>query len=61
MSTTAVPPRPAFIDGPLRLYIGGQHVSTDDRMATIDPATGETLAEVPVASPASTWRSGSSS
>ena len=52
MSTTAVPPRPAFIDGPLRLYIGGQHVSTDDRMATIDPATGETLAEVPVASPA---------
>jgi len=52
MSTTAVPPRPAFLDGPLRLYIGGQHVSTDDRMATIDPATGETLAEVPVASPA---------
>jgi acyl-CoA reductase-like NAD-dependent aldehyde dehydrogenase len=52
MPTTAVPPRPAFLDGPLRLYIGGQHVSTDDRMATIDPATGETLAEVPVASPA---------
>jgi len=52
MSTTAVPPRPAFLDGPLRLYIGGQHVSTDDRMATVDPATGETLAEVPVASPA---------
>jgi acyl-CoA reductase-like NAD-dependent aldehyde dehydrogenase len=50
--STAVPPRPAFLDGPLRLYIGGQHVSTDDRMATIDPATGETLAEVPVASPA---------
>jgi acyl-CoA reductase-like NAD-dependent aldehyde dehydrogenase len=48
----AVPPRPAFLDGPLRLYIGGHHVSTDDRMATVDPATGETLAEFPVASPA---------
>src|SRR6202042_1240550 len=52
MTTPAVPSRPAFLDGPLRLYIGGQHVSTDDRMGTVDPAPGETLAEGPVASPA---------
>ena len=52
MSTTAVPQRPAFLDGPLQLYIGGQRVSTDERLATVNPATGETLAEVPVASPA---------
>jgi len=52
MSTSVVPQRPAFLDGPLRLYIGGRRVSTDARLATIDPATGETLAEVPVATPA---------
>jgi phenylacetaldehyde dehydrogenase len=52
MSTTAVPQRPAFLDGPLQLYIGGRRVSTDERLATVNPATGETLAEVPVASPA---------
>jgi phenylacetaldehyde dehydrogenase len=52
MLTTAVPQRPAFLDGPLQLYIGGRRVSTDERLATVNPATGETLAEVPVASPA---------
>ena len=52
MSTSVVPQRPAFLDGPLQLYIGGRHVSTDDRMATVDPATGEVLAEVPVATQA---------
>ena len=52
MSTTAVPRRPPFLDGPLQLYIGGRRVSTDERLATVNPATGETLAEVPVASPA---------
>jgi acyl-CoA reductase-like NAD-dependent aldehyde dehydrogenase len=41
--------RPVFLDGPLQLYIGGKRVTTGDRLATIDPATGETLAEVPVA------------
>jgi acyl-CoA reductase-like NAD-dependent aldehyde dehydrogenase len=44
--------RPAFLDGPLYLYIGGRRVSTADRLATVDPATGETLAEVPVATTA---------
>jgi len=44
--------RPAFLDGPLHLYIGGRRVSTADRLATVDPATGETLAEVPVATTA---------
>jgi phenylacetaldehyde dehydrogenase len=52
MSTSVVPQRPAFLDGPLRLYIGGRRVSTDGRLATVDPATGQTLAEVPLASPA---------
>ncbi len=52
MSTSVVPQRPAFLDGPLQLYIGGRRVSTDGRLATVDPATGETLAEVPVATPA---------
>ncbi len=52
MSTTALPQRPAFLDGPLHLYIGGRRVSTDQRLATVDPANGETLAEVPVATPA---------
>jgi phenylacetaldehyde dehydrogenase len=52
LSTSVVPQRPAFLDGPLRLYIGGRRVSTDGRLATVDPATGQTLAEVPLASPA---------
>jgi phenylacetaldehyde dehydrogenase len=52
LSTSVVPQRPAFLDGPLQLYIGGRRVSTGSRMATVDPATGETLAEVPVATPA---------
>jgi hypothetical protein len=56
MSTTAVPQRPAFLDGPLQLYIGGRHVSTDERLETVNPATGETLAEVPVASPSARRR-----
>jgi acyl-CoA reductase-like NAD-dependent aldehyde dehydrogenase len=52
MSATVAPQRPAFLDGPLQLYIGGRRISTDDRLATIDPATGETLAEVPLATSA---------
>jgi phenylacetaldehyde dehydrogenase len=52
MPPTGTPQRPAFLDGPLRLYIGGRHVSTDGRLATVDPATGETLAEVPLATTA---------
>jgi phenylacetaldehyde dehydrogenase len=52
MTSIAAPQRPAFLDGPLRLYIGGQRVSTGGWLATVDPATGDTIAEVPVATPA---------
>ncbi len=52
MPPTVAPQRPAFLDGPLQLYIGGRRVTTRDRLATVDPATGETLAEVPVATTA---------
>ena len=52
MPPTVAPQRPAFLDGPLQLYIGGRRVTTADRLATVDPATGETLAEVPVATTA---------
>jgi phenylacetaldehyde dehydrogenase len=49
MTGTVAGPRPGFLDGPLRLYIGGEFIDTEDRLTVLDPATGERLAEVPLA------------
>ncbi len=42
-------PQIDFLDQPMRLYIDGAFVETDEGMATINPATGETLATAPLA------------
>ena len=38
-----------FLKKPLRLFIGDEFSETENGLATINPATGETLAEAPVA------------
>jgi phenylacetaldehyde dehydrogenase len=38
-----------FLSKPLKLYIDGRWVETDEYFDTLDPATGERLAEVPLA------------
>src|SRR5438128_3011131 len=40
-----------FLRKPLRLYIDGQFVETDGSLTTLNPATGKTVAEAPLASP----------
>jgi acyl-CoA reductase-like NAD-dependent aldehyde dehydrogenase len=42
-------PQIDFLDQPLRLYIDGAFVETDEGLATVNPATGETLATAPLA------------
>jgi len=49
MATTISQPRIEFLNRPLRLYIEGAFVETSDSFATFNPATGATLAEVPLA------------
>jgi len=49
MATTISQPRIEFLNRPLRLYIEGAFVETSDSFATVNPATGATLAEVPLA------------
>jgi phenylacetaldehyde dehydrogenase len=49
MATTISEPRIEFLNRPLRLYIEGAFVETNDSFATVNPATGATLAEVPLA------------
>lgn len=49
MTGTVAEPRPSFVDGPLRLYIDGEFVGTEDRLTALNPATGEPLAEAPLA------------
>ena len=49
MATTISEPRIEFLHRPLRLYIEGAFVETNDSFATVNPATGATLAEVPLA------------
>ncbi len=46
---TTTEPRVDFLNRPLRLYIGGTFVETDGSLPTINPATGKTLAEAPLA------------
>jgi acyl-CoA reductase-like NAD-dependent aldehyde dehydrogenase len=49
MTDTVAESRPGFVDGPLRLYIDGEFVGTQDRLTVLNPATGEPLAEAPLA------------
>jgi acyl-CoA reductase-like NAD-dependent aldehyde dehydrogenase len=49
MASTISEPTIGFLDRPLRLYIDGAFVETDGSLATINPATGLTLAEAPLA------------
>ncbi len=43
-------PQLEFLDKPLRLYIDGAFLETDAGLASVNPATGKTLAEAPLAS-----------
>jgi acyl-CoA reductase-like NAD-dependent aldehyde dehydrogenase len=49
MASTITEPRLEFLGRPLRLYIDGAFVETEGSLATVNPATGETLAEAPLA------------
>jgi acyl-CoA reductase-like NAD-dependent aldehyde dehydrogenase len=49
MASTISEPRIEFLDRPLRLYIDGAFVETVGSLATVNPATGTTLAEAPLA------------
>jgi acyl-CoA reductase-like NAD-dependent aldehyde dehydrogenase len=49
MTGTVAEPRPGFLNGPLRLYIGGEFIDTEDRLTVLDPATGEPLAAASLA------------
>src|SRR5580658_6645857 len=49
---TVTLPRIKFLDDELRLFIDGQWVVTSGRFPTFNPATGEVLAEVPLATDA---------
>jgi phenylacetaldehyde dehydrogenase len=44
-------PKIPFLTEPLRLYIDGRFVETDRTLPTLNPATGEVLAEAPLATP----------
>jgi acyl-CoA reductase-like NAD-dependent aldehyde dehydrogenase len=50
MASTIEQPRIEFLDRPLRLYIDGAFVETEGVLASVNPATGRTLAEAPLAS-----------
>ncbi len=47
--STVTEPTIAFLQRPLRLYIDGAFVETEGSLASINPATGETLAMAPLA------------
>ena len=49
MASTISEPRIEFLGRPLRLYIDGAFVETEGSLATVNPATGEILAEAPLA------------
>jgi acyl-CoA reductase-like NAD-dependent aldehyde dehydrogenase len=49
MQTTSTQPRIDFLERPLRLYIGGEFVQTQGSLETVNPATGATLAQAPLA------------
>ena len=49
MLNASTHPRIEFLEKPLRLYIGGEFVQTEGTLPTINPATGDTLAQAPLA------------
>ncbi|MGZ4152163.1 MAG: aldehyde dehydrogenase family protein [Actinomycetota bacterium] len=49
MASTIAQPRIDFLDRPLRLYIDGAFVQTEGSLASVNPATGRTLADAPLA------------
>src|SRR4051812_49724130 len=50
MASTETQPRIAFLEEPMRLYIDGVFVETDEGLPSLNPATGAQLAEAPLAS-----------
>ena len=48
---TVTDPKVPFLGEPLRLYIDGRFVETEAALPTLNPATGELLAEAPLATP----------
>ena len=50
MASTDTEPRIDFLEEPMRLYIDGAFVETDEGMSSLNPATGAQLAEAPLAS-----------
>ena len=52
MTQAITQPRIEFLDRPLRLYIGGEFAATDEHLTVLNPATGEELAQAPLASAA---------
>jgi acyl-CoA reductase-like NAD-dependent aldehyde dehydrogenase len=51
MATTVTDPDLEFLRRPLRLYIDGEFAATDQQLTVLNPATGQELAQVPLASP----------
>jgi phenylacetaldehyde dehydrogenase len=49
MTRAVAEPRIDFLNEPLRLYINGEFVVTEQRLTVLNPATGEPLAEAPLA------------
>ncbi|MET0799914.1 MAG: aldehyde dehydrogenase family protein [Actinomycetota bacterium] len=49
MASTISEARIGFLDRPMRLYIDGAFVETDGSLPTVNPATGATLADAPLA------------
>jgi phenylacetaldehyde dehydrogenase len=47
--TTTLEPRIDFLEQPIRLYIDGSFVETEGALASINPATGQILAQAPLA------------
>ncbi|HEX3299356.1 MAG TPA: aldehyde dehydrogenase family protein [Actinomycetota bacterium] len=50
MASTDTQPRIDFLEEPMRLYIDGAFVETDEGLPSLNPATGAQLAEAPLAS-----------
>jgi phenylacetaldehyde dehydrogenase len=50
MASTETQPRIDFLEEPMRLYIDGAFVETEEGLPSLNPATGAQLAEAPLAS-----------
>jgi acyl-CoA reductase-like NAD-dependent aldehyde dehydrogenase len=49
MASTTIEPKIEFLSRPPRLYIDGRFVETEDSLPTVNPATGATLSQAPLA------------